>query len=105
MDRPEYDPPVTEGNAFGMTEGNVDEQPPTAPLWAYLIKGSEFVPGYDLHPGDTIFLTNRAYPRVLWTQLSQSSWSVLVQQDGRHFRSAIDIDPQQHYVVKRKTLK
>lgn len=93
MDRPDFDPPV------------IDEQSNqlTPPLWAHLIQDSEFVPGYDLHPGDTIFLTNRAYPRIMWTQLSRASWSVLVQQDGRHFRSAIDIDPQQHYVVKRAT--
>lgn len=76
---------------------------PVPPVWAYLIRDSVYVPGHDLHSGDTIYLSNRAYPRVLWTQLSQTSWSVLVQRDGRHFRSTIDIDPQQHYVVKRAT--
>lgn len=93
MDRPEFDPPV-----------ELDQPAaPAAPPWAYLIKDTVYVPGYDLHPGDTIFLSNRAYPRILWTQLSRTSWSVLVQQDGRHFRSTIAIEPDQFYVVKRAT--
>lgn len=103
MESPDLDLTVTEGNTSGMTDGNAEQ--PQPPPWAYLIRDSVFVPGYDLHPGDTVYLSNRAYPRVLWTQLSKSAWSVLVQKDGMHFRSTIDLDPQQHYVVKRKTLR
>lgn len=80
-------------------------EPPAALAWAYFIPDSLFVPGYDLHSGDTIYLSKRAYPRVLWTQLSQSSWSVLVQMPDRHFRSQISIDPQVYYVVKRATVR
>lgn len=82
---------------------SVTADAPTAPAWAYFIPDSVFVPGYDLHSGDTLYLSNRAYPRVLWTQLSRESWSVLVQMPDRHFRSTISIEPQHYYVVKRAT--
>lgn len=74
---------------------------PAPPAWAYLIKDAVCVPGYDLRSGDTLYLSNRAYPRILWTQLSRASWSVLVQMPDRHFRSQVSIDPQAYYVVKR----
>lgn len=76
---------------------------PIAPAWAYFIADSVFVPGDDLHPGDTLYLSNRAYPRVLWKQLSTTSWSVLVQMPDRHFGSQVSIEPQAYYVVKRAT--
>lgn len=87
MDRPDYDPVAA----------------PAKPAWAYFMKDTEYVPGDDLHSGDTIYLSKTAYPRVLWTQLSRTSWSVLVQQDGKHFNSTIAIEPQQYYVIKRAT--
>lgn len=77
--------------------------PPVVPAWAYFIADSVFVPADDLHPGDTIYLSKNAYPRVLWTQLSPSSWSVLVQKPYTHARGQVSIDPQAYYVVKRAT--
>jgi hypothetical protein len=76
---------------------------PTKPAWAYFMKDAEYVPGDDLHSGDTIYLSKNAYPRVLWTQLSRTSWSVLVQKPYAHVRDQISIEPGQHYVVKRAT--
>lgn len=90
-----------------MEKPDLDLTPPTdapaKPLWAHFVKDSVFVPGYDLHSGDTLYLSNRAYPRVLWTQLARASWSVLVQMPDRHFGSQISIEPQAYYVVKRAT--
>lgn len=83
-----------------MTAQNEQPQPPP---WAYLLKDTVYVPGSDLHGGDTIYLSNRAYPRILWTKLSRTSWSVLVQQHSIHKRDQIAIEPDQFYVVKRAT--
>lgn len=85
------DPPIQEADV------------PAKPAWAYFMKDADYVAGDDLHSGDTIFLSKTAYPRVLWTQLSRASWSVLVQKPYTHERGQISIDPAQHYVVKRAT--
>lgn len=79
------------------------EAAPAKPAWAYFKKDTVFVAGDDLHSGDTIYLSKNAYPRVLWTKLSRTSWSVLVQMPYAHVRDQISIDPAQHYVVKRAT--
>lgn len=72
------------------------------PAWARVKQlPLEMVTGGDLCPGDTLYFSERAYPRVLWTKLSDSSWSVLVERDGRHERGQISIEPGVSYVVKR----
>lgn len=93
MDRPDFDPPV------------IDAQPdqPTPPLWAHFVKDSVYITGDDLRGGDTIYLSKNAYPRVLWTKLSRTAWSVLVKKHNVHERGQISIDPAAHYVVKRAT--
>lgn len=91
MDRPNFDPPIRQ------------EAAPAKPAWAYFMKDTVYVAGDDLHSGDTIYLSKTAYPRVLWTQLSRTAWSVLVQMPDRHFGSQLSVDPAQHYVVKRAT--
>lgn len=84
----------------------VDEQPPPKPpAWAYLVKDSVYVRGDDMNSGDTIYLSNVAYPRILWTKLSRTSWAVLVQKHSIHQRDQISIEPDTYYVIKRATRK
>jgi hypothetical protein len=90
------DPPIQDAEAPALR---------AKPAWAYFMKDAEYIPGDDLHSGDTIYLSKNAYPRVLWTQLSRTSWSVLVQMPDRHFRSQLAVNPAQHYVVKRATMR
>jgi hypothetical protein len=77
------------------------------PPWARIKQlPLEMVAGHDFRPGDTLYFSERAYPRILWKKLSDSSWSVLVQRDDRHAlhaRGQISIDPDAHYVIKRAT--
>lgn len=72
------------------------------PAWARVMqKPLEMVAGRDLQPGDTLFFSARAWPRVLWTNLSPSSWSVLEDHGSHHKRATISISPDTYYVVKR----
>jgi hypothetical protein len=76
----------------------------TLPPWARIKQlPLEMVAARDFRPGDTLYFSERAYPRVLWQKLSESSWSVLVQRDNRHERGQISIEPDSCYVVKRAT--
>lgn len=72
------------------------------PAWARVKQlPLEMVAARDFCPGDTVYFSERAYPRVLWTKLSNTSWSVLVERDNRHERGQISIEPGVYYVVKR----
>lgn len=81
----------------------IQEAAPAKPAWAYFMKDTVYVAGDDLHSGDTIYLSKIAYPRVLWTQLSRTAWSVMVMKPGNHYRYTMSIDPAEYYVVKRAT--
>lgn len=93
MDHPDVDPPVID----------VTPDEPTPPLWAHFVQDSVYIPGDELSGGDTIWLSKNAYPRVLWTKLSRTSWSVLIKKHNIHERGQISIEPDQLYVVKRAT--
>lgn len=74
------------------------------PPWARIKQlPLEMVAGRDFQPGDTLYFSERAYPRILWTKLSDTSWSVLVERDNTHQRGQISIEPDVCYVVKRAT--
>lgn len=74
------------------------------PAWARVKQlPLEMVAARDFNPGDTLYFSERAYPRVLWAKLSETTWSVLVQRDGRHERGTISIEPDVRYVIKRAT--
>ncbi len=74
------------------------------PAWARVMqKPVEMVAGRDLNPGDTLYFSVRAYPRLLWTKLSASSWSVMEDHGSWHKRGQISVEPDSCYVVKRAT--
>lgn len=76
----------------------------TLPPWARVKhEPLMMVAGSDFQPGDTLYFSERAYPRILWTKLSESTWAVLVERDGRHERGQISIESQSYYVVKAAT--
>ncbi|MEO8608925.1 MAG: hypothetical protein ABI690_13625 [Chloroflexota bacterium] len=72
------------------------------PAWARVMyKPLEMVAGADLRPNDTIYFSARAYPRILWKKLSDTSWSVLEWHGDYHKPGRISIEPGIYYVVKR----
>lgn len=73
------------------------------PGWARVMQRPvEMVAGHDLQPGDTVYFSARAYPRLLWKKTSDRSWSVM-EDRGYQKPAHISIDPDAVYVAKRKT--
>lgn len=75
------------------------------PGWVRVKQDSRFmmVAGRDFQPGDTLYFNEKAYPRVLWKKLSESSWSVQEDHGGYYKNGRISIEPNSYYVVKPAT--
>lgn len=72
------------------------------PPWAHIMhKALEMVAGKDFQPGDVIYFSARAYPRILWKKLSSTSWSVMEDHGVHHKPGRISINPDSYYVIKR----
>lgn len=77
---------------------------PSVPAWAYLSpkhQGCEMRRGDELESGDIVYFSLDAYPRVLWTKVTDDAWSVSVQKPNMHFKQQVTINPQTYYLTRR----